>query len=519
MSNSRRNFLKKSFLGTAFMVGNKTLPKGRGPEFLGLSTHVPESKLIEKCDCIVVGAGMAGLTAAKDLSFPEYSRKGFKTILLEASGRIGGRILTMEDSRFNGPIEMGAEYLHRQPKSVALWNEIEKYKPVMEKVPRMFNGYMYYDGWENNLRRHIMMAKEWNLPDLLTFSSKIDDYTGPNISAKEWLDRQDYNNLGRNLVDLYFTGHIPGHLDEISVKGFSSDRISEQEMEWNEYGFVNGYSNFLDQMVQGINQHTGREIDIRYRSIVNYIKYSKSGVEVRTTDGKIYQAAAVILTASVGMLKSGEIKFDPPLPRDKQDALHCLGMGDEAKVILKFKKRFWPDNAVILNRIDNFHEMARTYFLPFASDPERNNVIAVLFAGAEADKIKSMPDLEVIKALCRDFDKMFPKEAQEAGGSVFKLLETTSPNQPMYLRWQWSNDPFSKGSDSFLKAGLEKTVKVTDARKVLGSPLYTPGLFWAGEATATGEYTQPCSTHGAHFSGAKAAIEVSFFLNKKGIHY
>jgi monoamine oxidase len=507
MKNSRRDFLAKALLGTAGFVAQKS--------FAG---ELLKPK-VEKCDCIVIGAGMAGLIAARDLSFPEFSNRGFKTILLEASGRIGGRILTMEDSRLNGPIEMGAEYLHREPGSVALWNEVNKYKPEMEKVPRMLKGLMYYDGWEDDLRRHIMLAKEWNLLDLASFASRIDAYSGPNISAKEWLDQQDFNNLGRNLVDLYFTGHIPGHLDEISVKGFASDRISEQEMEWNEYGYVNGYSNFLDQIVQGTDQHKGREIDVRFGSVVKYIKYSKDGVEVRTSDGKIYQAGAVVLTASVGMLKSGEITFDPPLPVDKQDALHCMGMGDEAKVALKFKKRFWPDDAVILNRIDNNREMARTYFLPFASDETKNNVLAVLFAGAEADKIRSMSDREVIKALCRDFDSMFPKAAKEAGGSTYNLLETSGPDDHVYLRWQWSNDPFSKGSDSFLKSGTEKSVKVEDARHVLASPRSTPGLFWAGEATAVGEYTQPCSTHGAHFSGARAAIEVTQFLSKKGVRY
>ncbi|MDD4973556.1 MAG: NAD(P)/FAD-dependent oxidoreductase [Bacteriovorax sp.] len=504
MGNSRREFLVKAFLGTAGLVAKKSFA----------NNDLPKPK-IEKCDCIVIGAGMSGLIAARDLTFPEYSKNGFKTILLEASSRIGGRILTMEDSRLNGPIEMGAEYLHRKPGSVALWKEIELYRPEMEKVRRMIKGYMYYDGWENNLRRHIMIAKEWKLSDILTFAKKIDAYSGPNISAKEWIDQQNYTNLGRNLVDLYFTGHIPGHLDEISVKGFSSDRISEQEMEWNEYGYVNGYSNFLDQIVQGVNQHKGREIDIRYGAFVKYIKYNMDGVEVSTADGKIYQAGAVILTASVGMLKSGEITFDPPLPSFKLDALHCMGMGDEAKVALKFKKRFWPDNAVILNRIDNHREMARTYFIPFASDEKKNNVLTVLFAGAEADKIKEMSDLEVIKALCRDFDKMFPKEAQEAGGSTYNLLETTGTDEHVYLRWQWSNDPFSKGSDSFLKAGMEKSVKVTQARHELASPLMTPGLFWAGEATAVGTYTQPCSTHGAHFSGSRAAIEVTQFLNNK----
>lgn len=263
-------------------------------------------------------------------------------------------------------------------------------------------------------------------------------------------------------------------------------------------------------MSRGINRHHGKKLDIRFGAVVNYIKYDSNGVEVRTKDGRSFFAKAVILTASIGMVKSGEIVFDPPLPKDKQDALSCIGMGDEAKISLKFKKRFWPEKAVFLNRIDSHHEMARTYMIPFCMDDARNVVLTALFAGAEADKISSMRDLDVIKALCRDFDRMFPHAAP-----TFNLLATTENKKPIYLRYQWSKDPFAKGADSFLRVGAEKSVPVARARRTLAHPASTPGLFWAGEATASGEHTQPCATHGAHFSGTRAANEVAQYLRLK----
>lgn len=493
----RREFLSKAFFTTAGLLAAQR-------------SLADSFSKVEKCDCLVIGAGMAGITAAKDLTFPQYANRGFKTIVLEASHRIGGRILSIPDSRFGGPMEMGAEYLHRKPGSVALWNEIDRYKPRMLKVPRMRKGLMYYDGWEGNLRKQYQLAFEWNLWDLATFNRKINKYSGPDISAKQWIDQQNYEKIGRNMLDLYFTGHVPGHLDEISVKGFGSDRISEQNMEANEYGFVDGYSNFVEQLARGTNQHRGKELDIRFGAVVNYIKYSHNGVEVRTKDGRIFFAKAVILTASIGMIKSGDIVFDPPLPRDKQDSLRCLGMGDEAKIALKFTRRFWPEDAVFLNRIDSHHEMARTYFIPFARDEGRNVVLTALFAGAEADKIRTMKDMDVIKALCRDFDRMFPHAAP-----TYDLLAKSGPDNHVYLRWQWSDDPYAKGADSFLRVGAERSVPVTKARKTLAHPASTPGLFWAGEATVSSEYTQPCSSHGAHFSGARAALEVGQYLKLK----
>lgn len=495
----RREFLTKAIFNTAgILVARKSLA----------NSFVQA----EKCDCLVIGAGMAGITAAKDLAFPQYSRKGFKTIVLEASGRIGGRIFSLPDPRMGGNIELGAEHLHRKPGSVALWKEIDFYKPKIEKISRMKNGLMYYDGWENNLRKEWELLKEWNIWDVATFSRKIDKYKGRDVSAKQWLDRQNYSRIGRNMVDLFLTGHVPGRLEEISIKGFAADRVTEQNLEMNEYKFVDGYNNFVEQMAQGIELHKGKVLDIRFRSVVNYIRYGSNGVEVRTTDGRVFLAKAVILTASIGMIKSGEIVFDPPLPEDKTDALNCIGMGDEAKLVLKFHGRFWPKKAVFLNRIDNHHEMGRTYFIPFSADEEKNRVLSILFAGAEADKIRPMTDLDVIKACCRDLDKMFPSAAP-----TYRLLVTSAPDVPVYLRWQWSNDPYAKGADSFLKFGMERSIPVTKARKTLAHPGSTPGLFWAGEATATGEFTQPCSSHGAHFSGARAAVEVAQFIRLRNV--
>ena len=61
-------------------------------------------------DVIIVGAGIAGLTAAEILS-----KTGLKVLVLESRGRIGGRILTHFDAKEGFPIELGAEFVHGRP--------------------------------------------------------------------------------------------------------------------------------------------------------------------------------------------------------------------------------------------------------------------------------------------------------------------------------------------------------------------------------------------------------------------
>jgi len=69
-------------------------------------------------DVIIIGAGVAGLTAARALS-----NSGLTVVILEARDRAGGRILTRRIPSFPTPIELGAEFIHGQPREI--WDAVE----------------------------------------------------------------------------------------------------------------------------------------------------------------------------------------------------------------------------------------------------------------------------------------------------------------------------------------------------------------------------------------------------------
>src|SRR5947207_3403795 len=68
---------------------------------------------MESCDVVIVGAGAAGLSAARTLA-----RAGRRAIVLEARDRIGGRIHTLHEAGWPLPIEAGAEFIHGEAKPV-----------------------------------------------------------------------------------------------------------------------------------------------------------------------------------------------------------------------------------------------------------------------------------------------------------------------------------------------------------------------------------------------------------------
>lgn len=73
---------------------------------------------MEKFDVAVIGAGMAGITAARDLS-----KKGLSVVVLEARDRVGGR--TYLEKGLGDEIELGGAYVHwTQPH---VWHELQKH--------------------------------------------------------------------------------------------------------------------------------------------------------------------------------------------------------------------------------------------------------------------------------------------------------------------------------------------------------------------------------------------------------
>src|SRR5258706_11992631 len=65
------------------------------------------NRFMDKADVVVIGAGAAGLAAARDLS-----QSGRRVVVLEARDRWGGRVFTQRSPVWPAPVELGAEFIH-----------------------------------------------------------------------------------------------------------------------------------------------------------------------------------------------------------------------------------------------------------------------------------------------------------------------------------------------------------------------------------------------------------------------
>src|SRR5690606_8663259 len=107
------------------------------------------------------------------------------------------------------------------------------------------------------------------------------------------------------------------------------------------------------------------------------------GVRLRS-DSAVYEADAAIVTLPLGVLKSDAVRFDPPLPARKRDAIARLGMGTLAKVVLSFDAVFWPRHQYVFGHLASAPGMAPTLIVNLWKS--HHAPVLVMLIGGEAGR-------------------------------------------------------------------------------------------------------------------------------------
>lgn len=408
-------------------------------------------------DVVVVGAGAAGIAAARELR-----SRGFSVLIVEASGRIGGRAFTESDT-FGFPFDHGCAWLqgpgdlpYVQAGRSSGFTLIDHSDPpsalYSQGRPATQDEIASYDEAAETLRRSL-----WASPDDVAASSLMKSSSPWLASAATWLSAMDHG------VDL----------DELS----SADVAV--------YGAY-GVNALVKEGLGALVTHFAQGLPIRTGVVVTGIDWSGAGVVVSTLRGDI-QARAVIVTVSTGVISAGSIRFTPALPLELQQAFSDLPMGLLTKIALQTDgARFsLPDNGFVTGSIHTPLPARSAFFLSF---PAGQDLCVGFVGGSHAWELEKSGEKT---AIAFAVDQLASLIGTDVRRHIRKGKMTT-----------WGSNPLTRGAYAAARPGRHS------ARSLLRDPL-GDRVFFAGEAMG-GQY--PALLSGSHLSGEKAAHQVAAVL-------
>jgi monoamine oxidase len=418
---------------------------------------------METRDVLVIGAGASGLAAAASLL-----EAGNDVLVLEASDRAGGRIRHLENFA-DFPVELGAEEVHGLENCLVPLVQATGATLVHHETA---NDYIRYDGKLLSLEE--ARAGE-DLREAFDFVEKVSHYDGPAWTVEQCLVARHIPGHAWHYLDSRLGVEHGTTLDRLGMRGFAGYERNWQLREEN-YTLRQPYVRLLDPLLQTVGDR------IRFGATVARIDWGASPASVRLAGGEELRASAVIFTGSVAVLRDGGPEFSPPLPAEKREAAVHIGMDGGMKILLKFSRRFWPDNMYFLHS---------DTFLPQFWNPGKGrgggaHVLTAFVSGTRADFLRSL-EIDLVEFSLGELDRVF-------GGRVAsELFEDACVAD-------WSMEPFIRGLYSFPLASTESRHRVALAAPLGGK------LFFAGEATDTEGHSG--TVHGAIESGRRAAGEV-----------
>ena len=419
-------------------------------------------------EVLIIGAGMAGLTAARRLA-----ESGVQVIVLEAQDHIGGRILTQHiDAE---ALELGAEFIHgRAPE---LWDLIEE--AGLETYER--GGAQFCFDEDSGLD-----ACSDELSSLFDPLEKLENFTGPDLTFAEYLDREAIPAEDRFPTIGYVEGFNAADHRQISAASLGAQQRAEDSIEGDRtFRLRGGYAQLPAYLTSRIAEHKGI---IHLGKPVREIRWSPDQVEI-ITENCIFTAAQAIITVPLGVLQSGNIAITPR-PDTILEAASRMRMGHAVRFTLLFRESFWKNLPQLpgladLSFLYSFTELPPVWWTPH---PEPSNTITGWVGGPRSAKLAALPPDELANQACNSLAKIFSLEPEELQS---QLLSIHTHN--------WCDDPYTLGAYSYVAAGG------LDAPLQMAQPVVNT-LFFAGEHTdTTGHWG---TVHAAIRSGLRVAAQI-----------
>ena len=434
--------------------------------------------MTDSADVLIIGAGAAGLAAARELACSKVS-----VLVLEARDRIGGRCWSRHEPGLEVPIEFGPEFIHGRP--AVTFSLLRKHGiGAVERTGTRW--FIKFEGLRPRDRAGVL-AKIQRAMAKAGAPRK-------DVSFRAYLDRNlkglsdDERTFALRMVE----GYDAADPDLVSARSIVDEWTGEGSGNDASFRLLGGYGALVGSLASELE---GTNARLRLQSVVHAVKWKRGRVDVEGMFlGKPFRetAARAIVTLPLGVLQlpqgaPGAVRFAPALA-EKRAALGALASGPVIKVTLRFRTPFWEELEGGRYRDAGFFQSPEAAFPTFWTMlPERAPLLVAWAGGPRARRMDGLGLPVIVRRALGSLQSI-----------VGKSVDIESMLEAAYVH-DWQRDPYACGAYAYVKVGGGT------ARKTLAAPLKNT-LYFAGEAA---DFEGEAGTvAGALQSGIRAAHEL-----------
>jgi monoamine oxidase len=383
----------------------------------------------------------------------ELAAAGKKTAIIEASNHMGGRIQTIHDPGFSLPVEAGAEFVH---------GDLELTQLLLKKAALD----------EKKIKGSLWQKKDGKFCEQEDF---IEDYEllerkfkelKEDISVQEFFEHylnEDKFEQVRYTLKNYVEGYYAGSISNASAMALCKELTESSD---SQYRIAGGYQQLVDFLARDC---SNKGCMFFHGSPVESVNWDNE-IIVTTSDGKQYQAEKMIITVSLGVLRSQSINFHPAI-EEKINLANKLGFGPVIKILLEFRSSFWKSKELTQNKdLSDLTFLFTSEDVPvwWTQEPDPAPILVGWLGGPNAAALSKLSNEEIVQAALHSLSNIFNIEDS--------YLQTELKGS--YVK-NWIHDALFMGGYSY------EVVNGSDLIKRFSLPIQNR-IYFAGEGVFDG---------------------------------